>query len=92
MYVGSLANYTYIRKENKIRVEATADTLFDCNYIMWQNPSFGTKWFYAFIIDVEYLNNETAEITFEIDEMQTWYFGYTIKQSFIERKIGRAHV
>lgn len=79
------ANYTYIRKENKIRVEATADTLFDCNYIMWQNPSFGTKWFYAFIINVEYLNNETAEITFEIDEMQTWYFDYAIKQSFIER-------
>lgn len=79
------ANYTYIRKENKIRVEATADTLFNCNYIMWQNPSFGAKWFYAFIIDVEYLNNETAEITFEIDEMQTWYFGYTIKPSFIER-------
>lgn len=79
------ANYTYIRKENKIRVEATADTLFDCNYIMWQNPSFGTKWFYAFIINVEYLNNETAEITFEIDEMQTWYFDYTIKNSFIER-------
>lgn len=82
----AFTNYTYIRKERRINVEATADTLFDCNYLMWKNPGFGKKWFYAFIVDVEYLANNTATITFEVDEMQTWYFDYTIQNSFVERE------
>lgn len=82
----AFTNYTYIRKERRINVEATADTLFDCNYLMWKNPGFGKKWFYAFIVDVEYLANNTATITFEVDEMQTWYFDYTIQNSFVDRE------
>ena len=78
--------YTYLRKENKIRVEILADNLYDCNYIMFQNKAFGSKWFYAFITNVEYLNNVTSAISYEIDEMQTWYFNYTLKPSFVERE------
>ena len=36
-----------------LRVEVNAENLYDCNYIMFQNTSFGTKWFYAFITNVE---------------------------------------
>lgn len=69
-----------------LRVEVNAENLYDCNYIMFQNTSFGNKWFYAFIIQVNYINNETSEITFEIDVMQTWFFDYTINPSFVERE------
>ena len=81
-----LTDYSYLRKENAIRVELRTDNLYDCNYIMFQNSSFGPKWFYAFITNVEYVNNETSAIYYEIDVMQTWYFNYTVNPSFIERE------
>lgn len=82
----SLTNYTYQRKERILRVGILADNLYDCNYIMFQNTSFGNKWFYAFITNVEYVNNEASNITFELDVMQSWYFNYTVRPSFIERE------
>lgn len=82
----TLNNYTYVRKENVLRVEIRNDNLYDCNYIMFQNTSFGNKWFYAFITNTEYINNETSAITYEIDVMQTWKFDYTIHPSFVERE------
>ncbi len=84
----SFTDYSYIREHQTIRVPLKADLLFDCNYMMYQNTSFGTKWFYAFITNVEYVNNECSEVTFEIDVMQTWLINtdYTIKPSFVERE------
>ena len=78
--------YTYLRKENVIRVNLLADNLYDVNYIMFQNTSFGSKWFYAFVTNVEYINNETSEISFVIDVMQTWAFDYTLNPCWIERQ------
>lgn len=56
-----------------MRVEKKAEDLYDCNYLAFQNTSFGSKWFYAFITSVEYVNNITSEITFEIDVLQTYF-------------------
>lgn len=82
-----LTNYTYQRVNNGVsRVGIKADNLYDCNYMMFQNTSFGNKWFYAFITKVEYINNECSEITFEIDVMQTWFFDYNLEYSFVERE------
>lgn len=78
--------YTYLRKENVIRVNLLADNLYDVNYIMFQNTSFGSKWFYAFVTNVEYINNETSEISFVIDVMQTWAFDYTLNPCWVERQ------
>lgn len=77
---------TYLRKENKIRVGIEADNLYDCNYIMFQNKTFGNKWFYAFITNIEYVNNVTSAISYEIDVMQTWHFNYTLKPCYVERE------
>lgn len=68
-----------------IRVNALADNLYDCNYVAYQNTSFGNKWFYAFISSVEYVNNAVTEIHFEIDVMQTWYFDFQLLPCFVER-------
>ena len=78
-------SYQRVRK-GAMRVEIKAEDLYDCNYLMFQNESFGNKWFYAFITSVEYVNNITSEITFMIDPMQTWFFDYTLKESFVERE------
>lgn len=81
-----LNNYSYQRQTKTLKVGIKSDDLFDCNYLMFRNTSFGTKWFYAFITNVEYINNDTSEITFEIDVMQTWFFDYQIRRSFVERE------
>ena len=78
---------TYQRlNKGRIRVKALADNLYDCNYLMFQNTSYGSKWFYAFIKSVEYINNEVTEIEYEIDVMQTWFFDYTLDKCFVERE------
>ena len=90
----SYARYTltaqsYARVDGQtgiLRVNLTPEQLFGCNYLMFQNTSFGTKWFYAFITKVEYRSNETSFVSFELDEMQTWYFDYTVNECFIERE------
>ena len=53
---------------------------------MFQNTAYGNKWFYAFINNVEYINNVTTEITYTIDVIQTWYFDYTLGTCFVERE------
>lgn len=81
------SNYTYQRvNKGKMRVSATSDDIYDVNYLMFQNTSFGSKWFYAFVTAVEYVNNETSEITFEIDPIQTWWFDFEFQGCFIERQ------
>lgn len=84
----TFANQSYQRvNRGVLRVARKADDLYDCNYLMFQNTSYGNKWFYAFVVSVEYVNNETAEITFEIDVMQTWHFDYDVNMSFVEREM-----
>lgn len=83
----SLNGYSYQRYgKNKLRVGILADNIYDVNYMMFQNTAYGNKWFYAFVTEVEWLNNTTTEITYEIDEMQTWYLDYTLGQCFVERQ------
>lgn len=83
----TLSQQTYQRvKRGSMRVAVQAENLYDCNYLMFQNTAFGNKWFYAFIKSVEYVNNITSEVEFEIDVMQTWYFDYTLGRCFVERE------
>lgn len=70
----------------KLRIEVLADNLYDCNYMAFQNTAFGSKWFYAFITNVEYVNNITSEITYIIDVMQTYLFDITVGQCYVERE------
>ena len=91
-YFSGLVKYSYVNctyqrvKRSACRVEINSENLYDCNYIMFQNTAFGDKWFYAFITEVEYVNNVTSEITFEIDVMQSWFFDYTLDYCFVERE------
>ena len=76
----SLNDYTYQRNDEALMIGINSEKLYDCNYIMYQNTAFGNKWFYAFITSVTYVNNDTSRITFEIDDIQTWFFDFTLKE------------
>lgn len=83
----TLSNQSYQRVNRGVmRVEIPSEELYDCNYIAFQNAKFGRKWFYAFISSVEYVNNVTSEITFEIDVMQTYLFNVELRECFVERE------
>lgn len=82
----SFTDFTYQRQFRSIRVPIIADEIYDCNYVMWQNSSFGQKWFYAFITQIEYVNNETSEVFFTLDVMQTWWFDFNVVSAFVERE------
>lgn len=74
---------------NRIRVEIPVDSLHDCNYLAFRNTPFNaTKWFYAFITAVEYINNAVSEVEYEIDVMQTWLpsVDYSLGSCFVERE------
>lgn len=63
-----------------------ADALLDVNYMMFRNTNFGDKWFYAFVTDVEYVNNSCAELKYEIDPIQTFMFDYSLQPCYVERE------
>lgn len=74
-----------------LRIAYEYTKVIDCNYMMYRNTSYttsegGTKWFYAFIKTVEYVNDHCCEIEFEIDVMQTWYFDYHLGWCYVERE------
>ena len=78
---------TYQRVNKGVcRVNYKAEDLYDCNYMMFQNTSFGLKWFYAFVTSVDYVNNVTADVHYEIDVMQTWLKDMTFSMCFVERE------
>lgn len=82
----AFTNLTPIKLQNTIRLPITADKLYDCNYIMFQNANFGQKWFYAFIRKINFINVNMCSLDVEIDVYQTWQFDINIKPSFIIRE------
>lgn len=91
-YFKNLGKYTLnnqqYQRHNKgvMRVSISSDELFDVNYCMFQNTAFGTKWFFAFVTDVEYVNNQCTNVYYEIDVLQTYYFDYELGETIVERE------
>lgn len=82
----SFSKQSYQRvSKGKLRVQANANDIYSCNYMMFQNTSYSNKWFYAFLLNAEYVNDNVAEITYEIDVFTTWAKGLTFEPCFIER-------
>lgn len=79
-------NYTYIKKDNAIQVGKNIDEIIDCNYLFYKNTGFTNKWYFCFITNMEYVNENCTRITFETDCYQTWLFQIEYKQSFVERE------
>ena len=81
-------DFSYIRRNGTISVPVNQEGLNDCNYILFRNDGFNYsgKMIFAFITGVDYINPETSEIHFEIDEYQTWKNEIVIEQCFVERE------
>jgi hypothetical protein len=69
-----------------LKVQLPMSTMVRCGYLRFRNVSFENKWFYAFILGVDYVNNITTEVRFEIDVLTTWMGTFSLGQCFIERQ------
>lgn len=83
--VKTLSAYSYLRKNWSIKVETTIDQAEKWSYLYFQNGTSGKYYFY-FITNAEYINDNTVELFLELDEMQTYLFDITLLPSFIERQ------
>ena len=82
---------TYQRKDGVIRFRTGENNvqfedLLQYNYVMYQNTSYDSKWFYAYVTDIKYINDGMSEMTIETDVFQTWQFEIQYMNSFIERE------
>lgn len=82
----SVDNFTYQRKDYVIRYKACIDDIMDYNYCMYQNEAYSNRWFYAYITNMRWLNDNTTEITIQTDVWQTFQFDLTYKKCFVERE------
>ena len=73
--------------EGSVRVEIFKGDLISCNYMQITNGINGENFpFWCFITDVEYVNNKTSDIFFQIDYLQTYWDRFTIPANFIVRE------
>lgn len=81
-----LTNFTYQRKDNTVRVGGNFDELLSYNYMMYRNSAYSDKWFFAYIVGMEYLNDNVTAVTIKTDTFQTWQFDLNYKPVFVERE------
>lgn len=95
----TLYNQSYSRlTENSVRVGLSKEELLHCNYIAIRNGAYyasgetniltqgENKIYYGFVTEVEYVNNQTSNVFFTIDYLQTYWNNFTIPANFIERE------
>ena len=84
--VASATDFTFIRERHSIMVPFTYEKCLESNYIAFQNPSYSSKWFFAWIDEVNYKNNNTTEIVYSVDVWSTWFSYWTPKECLVIRE------
>lgn len=81
----SMTDCTYLRKERSLTIDKYIDDCMNYNYCMWNN---GKRWEYFFIINKEYVTENSTKLTLKLDVLQTYYFdiNFSRMESYIERE------
>lgn len=90
-FMGQLAyreytNFNYIDATQELRIPENMENMYNVSYIAYQNATFGSKWFYAFVNRLEYYSPNTTALFFTVDNYQSWCFDVQLHNSFIERE------
>lgn len=78
-----------VKKTGQIKIslkDLAGTALESCNYLSFQNPHYDNKLYYARILTKDYVNNECALVTYEIDWWITDMFNITYDAMHIERE------
>ena len=89
----SYGSTTYIEPiDGEIDWYASAAEIMDCNYLMFRNTAYSSKWYYAFITEIKPTNSSNScTISFKIDPWNTFYWDFSIKECFVLREHRRTH-
>ena len=82
----ALMNATYQRENGVMYVGFNIEQIRSYNYVMYKNKQYSNKWFYAFIVGLEYEGNSTTGVKIKTDVFQTYLFDYQWKRSYIKRE------
>lgn len=82
----TFSDFSYQPKESRLRVALSLDDAMKFNYVMYQNSNYNNKYFFAFITNYEWNNEDLTTLTLETDVLQTWMHDITIHPSFIDRE------
>lgn len=90
---------SYMRHtKGTIRIQSKMNLLTSCNYIGFYNPEtyvedgvtktlgYEDVTYYCFVDSIEYINENTIEISYTIDQIQTWMFYYQLNPCYVERE------
>lgn len=77
---------SFQRNQWSIRWPDNIENLYDCNYVMFKNTTYGGKWFFGFITEFQYIAANTTDISIEIDVYQTYMFDMNILSSYVIRE------
>lgn len=92
---------SYQRKNRGwLRVEASYLSVYQVSYMMWKNapatayppssstvvrPGYEDKWWYAFVDQIDYINDNCVEIHYTLDVIQSYMFDVQFEDTFVER-------
>lgn len=79
-------DFTYIRQEQKIRFPYIIDQIENYNYLIVQNLPYNYKYYFYYITDMKYVNDNMTDVFIKLDVFQTYQFDFIYKKSFIERE------
>lgn len=79
-------NCSYQRHDNYINFPTHIDSILHYNYVMYQNDNYSDKYFYSFITNMEYVNDNLTRVYIETDCFQTWQFDIIYHNMFVERE------
>lgn len=86
----SFANCSIVEEDRTIILPLddlhTLSGYYSCNYLMYQNPAFSNKWFFAYIGKPTPRNGGTCAMPFEVDYWQTWHNEAVFPQTMVERE------
>lgn len=64
----------------------TLDDYYNCNYLMWRNPQFSGKWFFAYIGTPRPASAGAVTVPFQIDYWQTWHWSCEFPATMVRRE------
>lgn len=83
----SWANCSIVKNGSTILLTGQFNDYITCNYMSFTNGTFSNeKTFYCFVKSVNYKNNNTFEVEYEIDWIQSYLFDFVIGECFVERE------
>jgi len=82
-----ITNMSYARTgANSLKVEVPLSSIVNANYLMFINPNYENKYFFAFINKVEYISDTTTQIIYTMDWLQSYITSLQFGQCFVERE------